>query len=141
MFDVRPPKKSGGLDFEKISQVKTKIDLKEESAIPQPACGELVEPARPTLIERQVVQPLDQKTSILREFEEVFLKPVDAIAELTRVGAQIHPLIKQKPKRRIETVSLPKIAQVAPIKRVVEYKNVRMAPVFTPSNCLSDLTG
>ncbi len=152
MFDVRPPKKSGGLDFEKISQVRTKINLREEPAAPQSA--------KPTLVEHQITQPQaaimekadrppppDQKTSILREFEEVFLKPVNAVAELARAGAQIHPLIKQKSKRRIETVSLPKIAQVAPIKRVVESKNVRMAPVFTPSNCRPaapaslDLTG
>lgn len=149
MFDVRPPKKSGGLDFEKISQVRTKINLKEEPAAPQPA--------KPTLlVEHQVIQPLapvikkadqplpDQKISILREFEDVFLKPVNAIAELARAGAQIHPLIKQKSKPRllvtasmakagiekkeVEMVSLPKTVQTAPIKRAVEPKNIWAVP-------------
>lgn len=144
MFDVRPPKKSGDLSFEKTSQIRTKINLREEPAAPQPA--------RPVLVERQVIQPQpasagspqapviktadqplsDQKDSILREFEEVFLKPVNTVAELARAGAQIHPLIKQKSKRRTETVSLPKIVQAAPIKEVVEPKNIWATPVSTP---------
>ncbi len=155
MFDVKPVKESGGLDFEKISQVRTKINLREEPTIPQPA--------RPTLIEHQVVQPQapvikkadkplpDQKTSILRELEDVLLGPVDAIAELARAGAQIHSLVRQKSKPRFlvaagmakasiekketETVSLPRIAQVAPIKRAVESKNIWATPVSTQSNC------
>ena len=151
MFDVKPTKESGDLDFEKISQVRTKINLRKEPAVPQSA--------GPTLIERQAAEPQapvaqkadqplpDQKTFILRELEEVFVKPVNAIAELTRAGAQIHPFVRQRPGSRLGTISLPKIAQVASIKKVVEYKNVRMAPVFTPSNCRPavpaslDLTG
>lgn len=132
MFDVKPIKELGGLDFEKISQVRTKINLREEPAIPQ-----LV---RQTLIKRQVFQPQapvikkadrplpDQKTSILRELEEVFLKPVNAVAELARAGAQIHPLVRQKPKLRLEAISLPRIAQTAPIKRVTEPKNTWATP-------------
>lgn len=132
MFDIKPIKESGGLDFEKISQVRTKINLREEPAIPQPV--------KPTLIKRQVVQPPapvikkadqplpDQKTSILRELEEVFLKPVNAVAELARAGAQIHPLVRQRSKPRFEVISLPRIVQTAPIKRVTEPKNTWVTP-------------
>ena len=113
MFDVKPVKKSGGLDFERILRVRAEINLRGEPAIPQPT--------RPTLVEYQVAQPQapiirkadqprpaappqepesprDQKTSILRELENVLLEPINAVAELARAGAQIHPFVKQKSK-------------------------------------------
>ncbi len=149
MFDVKPIKESGGLDFEKISQVRTKINLREEPATPQPA--------KPTLIERQVIQPQpasasspqapvikkadwsplpDQKTSILREFEEVFLKPVNVIAELARAGAQIHHFVRQKPKPRLlVTARMAKVSIEKEKIRVVESKNIWATPVSTLSNC------
>jgi hypothetical protein len=111
MFDVKPTK-SGGLDFEKISRVKTGIDLREKTAFPQAAVvkeeilssGEEVEN-----IERQEAKKPAKtrpgiahlKHSILAEFEKALVEPFDPIIELASTGIRVRPLTKQEPRPRL----------------------------------------
>jgi hypothetical protein len=129
MFDVRPVKERGVLDFEKILRVKPEINLRKRPTISAPVKPTLVEylvpqPQIPIVrketpvareetkkIERQEVQEvkgltkaaiksLDPKVSILRELEKIFAEPLDPIAELAVAGAKIYPFKKQEPKLR-----------------------------------------
>lgn len=124
MFDVKPVKKSGGLDFEKISQMKTEINLRREAAIlptvkpilvvshisrsQVPVAKKEVQPVKretkkverqgaekPVMAERKII---DSKHSILEELERTFAEPLDPVVELARAGAKIHPFIKQEPR-------------------------------------------
>ncbi len=122
MFDIRPPKKSGGLDFEKPSRAKAEINLRRE-AIPQtvkpvlvehqiaqsqlPIVKKETEPAPPASTEEKkpqepmADQTLDSKYSILREFEKTLIEQLEPTVELAKIGAKIHPFIKQKPSSRL----------------------------------------
>ena len=129
MFDVRPVKERGVLDFERILRVKPEINLRKRPIISAPVKPTLVEylvpqPQIPIVrketpvardetkkIERQEVQeikgptkeaskPIDPKNSILREFEKIFAEPLDPVVELAVAGAKIYPFKKQKPKLR-----------------------------------------
>ena len=110
---LEPMKKSGILDFEKILEIKTEVNLRKEiPAAPPVKPAPLVDYQVPESPELPAVQikkeeprliqkAIDSKRSVLEEFERVFVEPVDAVVELVKVGAQIHPFIKQKPKPRL----------------------------------------
>lgn len=129
MFDVRPVKERGILDFEKILRVKPEINLRKrptalspvkptlvEYLVPQPqmpiirkeiqtAKGEIKRIGHQKMQEargptKTASRPIDPKSSILREFEKIFAEPLDPVVELAVAGAKIYPFKKQEPKLR-----------------------------------------
>ena len=99
MFDVKPVKKTGDLDFEKILQVGAEINLRREPAIPPPVKPPLIEyqlAGSQVPVTQKAAPSLGSKHSVLREFEDALIEPTEPVVELARMGVRIHPFIKQK---------------------------------------------
>ncbi len=105
MFDIRPVKNPGVLDFEKIQKVKNNIDLSKKYA-------KLVRINK--VAKNKIIQPLTHGR-ILEEFEKAIFETVDAPAVLSSIGGRFYSSVaNHRIKRRpIWRINKNKISQEA----------------------------
>lgn len=102
---MRPMTASGALDFEKITGVKAGLDLGKKVKPPEPQLLPVIQPAMEitqAIAPAQTAvttQPPNDKILVLREFERAISQPVDVVAELIRIGGELHaPRQQSRPR-------------------------------------------